>query len=58
MHKAFYPIDDVDQLYVSRKERRELASIKDSVDASIQQFEDFILKKYRGRLVIAIRNKN
>ena len=38
MHKALHPRDDVDRLYVSRKEGgRWLASIKDSVDASIQR---------------------
>ena len=37
MHKTLNPRDDVDTLYVSRKEwGRELASIEDSVDASIQ----------------------
>ena len=43
MHKALHPRDDVDRLYVSRKEgRRGLASIKDNVDASIQRLEDYI----------------
>ena len=37
MHKALHPRDNVDRLYVSRKERgRGLTSIEDSVDASIQ----------------------
>ena len=45
MHKALHPRDDVDRLYVSRKEgRRGLTSIKDSVDASIQRLEDYIEK--------------
>ena len=36
MHKALHPRDDVDRLYVSRKEGgRGLAGIEDSVDASI-----------------------
>ena len=40
MHKALHPRDDVDRLYVSRKEgRRELADIEDSVDALIQRLE-------------------
>ena len=56
MHKALHPRDDVDRLYVSRKERgRGLVSIEDSVDASIQQLEDYIKKHERG-LVTAIRN--
>ena len=45
MHKALHPRDDIDRLYVSRKEGgRGLASIKDSVDASIQRLEDYIGK--------------
>ena len=43
MHKALYPRDDIDRLYVSRKEGdRGLASIEDTVDASIQRLEDYI----------------
>ena len=38
MHKALHPRDDVDRLYVSRKEGgRGLSSIEDSVDTWIQQ---------------------
>ena len=56
MHKALHPRDDVDRLYVSRKEGgRGLASIEDNVDASIQRFEDYI-EKYEGGLITAIRN--
>ena len=56
MHKALHPRDDVDRLYVSRKEGgRGLASIEDSVDAMIQQLEDYIEKHEQG-LVTAIRN--
>ena len=55
-HKALHPKDDVDRLYVSRKEGgRGLASIDDSVDASIQRFEDYI-GKHKGGLFTAIRN--
>ena len=37
MYKALHPSDDVDRLYVSRKEERGgLASIRDSVTASTQ----------------------
>ena len=50
MHKALHPRDDV-----SRKEGgRELASIEDSVDASIQRLEDYI-QKHDGGLITAIR---
>ena len=56
MHKALHPRDDVDRLYVSRKEGgRGLASIEDSVDASIQRLKDHIEKHERG-LITTIRN--
>ena len=56
MHKALHPRDDINRLYVFRKEgRRGLASIEDSVDASIQRLEDYIEKHERG-LITAIRN--
>ena len=56
MHKALHPRDDVDRLYVPRKEGgRGLASIEDSVDISIQRLEDYIEKHERG-LITAIRN--
>ena len=56
MHKALHPRDDVDRLYVSRKEgRRGLTSIEDNIDASIQRLEDYI-QKYDGGLITAIRN--
>ena len=45
MHKALHPRDDVDRLYVSRKEGgRGPASIEDSVDTSIQRLENYIEK--------------
>ena len=54
MHKALHPRDDNDRIYVSRKEGgRGLASIEDSVDASIQRLEDY-LGKNEGGLIIAI----
>ena len=56
MHKALHPRDDVNRLYVSRKERgRGLASIEDTVDESIQRLEDYIEKHERG-LITTIRN--
>ena len=55
MHKALHPKDDVDRLYVSRKEGgRGLAIIEDCVDASIQRLEDYI-RKHDGGLITAIR---
>ena len=48
MHKALHPRDDVDRLYVSRKEGGiELATIEDSVDASIPQLKDYIKTRWR-----------
>ena len=56
IHKVLNPRDDVDRLYVPRKERgKGLASIKDSVDTSIR-LEDYIEKHEIG-LITAIRNK-
>ena len=55
MHKVLHPRDDVDRLYVSSKEgRRGLASIEDSIDASIQWLEDY-KEKHRGGLITATR---
>ena len=48
IHKALHPKDNVDRLYVSRKEgRRGFDSIEDSVDAFIQRLEDYIEKRTR-----------
>ena len=60
MRKVLHPRDDIDRLYVSRKEGgKGLAStedsIEDSVDASIQQLGDY-MKKRGGRLITATRN--
>ena len=54
--KTLHPRDDVDRLYVSTsKGGRRLASIDDSVNASIQQLEDY-REKHERRLITAIRN--
>ena len=54
--KALQPRDNVDRLYVPRKEGgRGLASTEDSVDTSIQRLEDYIEKYERG-LITDIRN--
>ena len=56
LYKALHPRDDVQRLYVSRKEGgRGIASTQDSVDASIQRLEDYIEKLKRG-VITAIRN--
>ena len=58
MHKALHPRDDIDRLYVSRKEGgRGLASIEDSVDESIQWPKDYI-QKHEGGLITWLRKGN
>ena len=57
MHKALHPRDDVDRLYVSKKEGGSgHASIEDSVDASVQRLKDYI-EKHGGGLITDIRNE-
>ena len=57
MHKALHPRDDVDRLYVSRKEGgRGLTCIEDGVDASIQRLKDYI-QKHKGGLITVTRNE-
>ena len=57
IHKAVHPRDDVNRLYIPRKEvGRGLGSIEDSIKASIQWFKDYVGKHKRG-LITAIRNK-
>ena len=52
MHKALHPRNDVDRLYVSKREGgRGLTS----VDTSIQPFEDYI-EKHGGKMITTIRN--
>ena len=56
MYKALHNGDDVDRLYVSRKEGgRGLARIEDSIDTLIQQLEDYI-EKHKGGLITARNN--
>ena len=56
MHKSLNPRDDVDRLYVSRKDGgRGLASIEDTADASIKRLEDDREKRERG-LITTLRN--
>ena len=53
---ALHPRDDVDRLYMSRKEGgRELTSIENTVDASIRRLEDYTEKR-EGRLITATKN--
>ena len=55
MHRALHPRDDVDRLYVSRKEGGGLTSIEDSIDSSIERLEVYIEKR-GGRLITVTRN--
>ena len=56
MNKALNRGDEIDRLFVSRKEGiRRLASMEDCVIASIQQLED-CGEKYGGKLITATRN--
>ena len=56
MHMALHPGDDVDKLYVLKKEEgRGLASIEGSVGTSIQRLEDN-KEKNEGGLITAIKN--
>ena len=53
IQKALHPRDDVDRLYVSRKEGgRGLASIEDSVDASIHRLEYYKQKRNGGPITV------
>ena len=55
-HKGLHRSDDIERLYLSRKERESgLASIKDSMDASIQWFEDDT-RKTKWLIFTATRN--
>ena len=55
MYFTLYPRDDIDQLYVLRKEGwRRLACIEDSVNRSKRQVEDN--KKSKERLITATKN--
>ena len=57
MQKNLHPRDDVDRLYVSSKEGgRGVASIEDSVDASIQRLKDYI-QKHERELITTTRNE-
>ena len=58
MHKALHPSDDVDRLYVSRKEGgRGHASIEDSVDASIQRLKGGFITATRNETENAMSNR-
>ena len=55
MYKALHPRDDVQRFSVSKTGGRGLASIEDSIDASIQRLENYI-QTCEGRLITATRN--
>ena len=57
MYKALHPGDDVDRLHLLKKEGGiGLASIEDSVDASIQRLEDYI-QKHDGGLITTTKQQ-
>ena len=57
MYEAFHSRDDIDRLYVPRKEGgRTFVCIKDSVDASIRKFEVDI-KKIKEKLITDVSNR-
>ena len=56
MHKTLNLRDDINRLYISRKEEgRGLACIEDTVDASIKWLEDYI-EKHKRELIKTIRH--
>ena len=56
MHKTLHPLDNVDRLYLLRKEGgRVVTSIQDIVDTSIQRLEEYI--QYHGRKLITTTRK-
>ena len=56
MHKTLHPRGDVDWLCFKKRGRKRIASIEDSVNASIQRLEDYI-QKHEGGLITATRNE-
>ena len=58
MYKTLHPTNDIDRLYVSRKEvRRAFASIEESVSESIREAEDY-KKKNKRRLITVTKHNN
>ena len=58
MHKTLHPRDDIDWLYLSRKEeRRGLVSIEDYDDTFIRRVEDYI-KKSKERQITAAQQQH
>ena len=57
LHQGLHPRDDINRLYVSRKEGgRGLRSIEDSIDTLIERNEDYIEKC--GAWLITATRKN
>ena len=58
MYKVLHLKDDIDRPYESRKGGgRELASIEDYEDASVQELKEYI-KKSKERLITAVNDSN
>ena len=47
MEKVLHPRDDIDSLYMTRKEERGLARIEDCVDGAVQGLQESINKSKR-----------
>ena len=54
-HKTLYWKNDIDRLYVSRRESERFASIEDCIDVTIQEHEGYVNKNKR-RFMISARN--
>ena len=58
MHKASHPRDDIDRLYVSRKEGgRGLASTENNTEASIQRLKDY-KENHKGPITVTRNNSD
>ena len=59
LHKGLHPRDDIDRLYVSRKEgEMGLNRIDDLADAIIERLKEYTKKKSKERLITAAINSN
>ena len=57
MRTAFHPIDEIDWLYVLRKDERKLSSIEIYVDVTNWRLEEYI-KKSKEKLIETASNSN
>ena len=57
MHKALHSRTEIENVCVKKETGWDLASIEDSVDASIRLLEDYI-KKSKGKVIIVVSNSS